>query len=61
MARKPAEKPNLIDTLRRIDPQYRVSLPESVREALGVDRDEHVVFEIEGSTVRIRKARITVE
>lgn len=48
-------------TLRRVDPQFRVSLPPEVRQALKVRKDDFVVFELNGADVRIKKARIVVE
>lgn len=48
-------------TLRRVDPQFRVSLPPEVRQALNVKKDDLVVFEVKDGDVRIKKAKIVVE
>lgn len=33
--------------VRRVDAQFRISLPDDVREALTVDKDDYVFFTIE--------------
>ncbi len=43
--------------VRRIDPQYRVTLPESVRRALGLDVDDYVYFAVERDGAVLRKIR----
>lgn len=42
---------------RVVDGQYRVVLPPQVRAALGIDRGDHVTFEVDGADVRLRRVR----
>jgi bifunctional DNA-binding transcriptional regulator/antitoxin component of YhaV-PrlF toxin-antitoxin module len=45
--------------LRRVDPQYRVSIPPEVRRALGLQRDDHVAFDIgDDGAVRLFRAEV---
>lgn len=41
----------------RITSKGQVTIPVEIREKLGLLPDTEVVFEVDGSTVRIRKAR----
>jgi AbrB family looped-hinge helix DNA binding protein len=42
---------------RLIDGQWRVAIPPDVRKALGLQRGDHVVFEVEGKGVKLYKAQ----
>ncbi len=41
---------------RLIDGQNRVALPREVLDALGVERGDHVAFEVSGNRVRLLRA-----
>lgn len=40
---------------RRISPKGQITLPKSVREAIGARPGDTVVYEIDGSIVRLRR------
>lgn len=56
MARKPAEP-----TPYKIDPQRRVRLPPEVLDALDAKAGDFVTFDIDGSSVKIHRVRLTVD
>jgi antitoxin PrlF len=39
----------------RISPKGQITLPKVVREAIGAEPGDMVVYEVEGSTVRLRR------
>lgn len=48
--------------LRRVDPQFRVTLPDEVRRALKIQKDDMVGFVVDADgKVWIRKARVVFE
>lgn len=51
-------KPGPGDNVRRLDRQFRVTIPEAAREHLGIGEGDYVKFVVEHGEVRLRRVKL---